>query len=197
MMHRQRSEVSRTWILPWKYRSPLDRDHSTDFTERADEPCNSLAALTTGSSFSLSCVPFQISFSIPCSSPAASKPSNAWTVKKFRVRRSPKILTIMQATYVKRTMLSLSSKPVLWSDRWNRASVFPMLSPGWWCMMKSNQAKSRDHLACLQLSLLAIMKYCRFLWSIQISQWCSTPSTKCLHSSNALTIANISLLWIS
>jgi len=83
--------------LPRKYRSPSDRDHSADFTERADEPCNSLAAFATGSSFSPSRVPFRMSFRIPRSSPAASKPSNARTVKKFGVRR---------------TMLSLSSEPV-------------------------------------------------------------------------------------
>jgi len=115
------------------------------------------------------CVPFHISFRIPCSSPAASKPSNAQTMKKFGVRR---------------TMLSLSSEPVPWSDRWDRVSVFPMLLPGWWCMMKSIWAKSRDHLACLRLSFLAVIKYWRFLWSVQISQRCSAPSTKCLHSSN-------------
>jgi len=80
-------------ILPCKYRSPLDRDHSADLTEQADEPCNSFAALATGSSFSPSHVPFQISFSIPRSSPAASKPSNAQTAKKFGVRR-----TIVRAT---------------------------------------------------------------------------------------------------
>ena len=116
------------------------------------------------------------------SSSARSKPSNARTAKKFGVRR---------------TMLSLSSEPVPWSDRRDRASVFPMLLPGRWCMMKSNRAKSRDHLACLRLSFLAVIKYWRFLWSVQISQRCSAPSTKCLHSSNALTIANISLSWIS
>jgi len=82
----------------WGYRSPLDRDHSADFTERADEPCNSLAAFATGSSFSPSRVPFRMSFRIPRSSPAASKPSNAQTAKKFGVRR---------------TMFSLSSEPVL------------------------------------------------------------------------------------
>jgi len=114
-----------------------------------------------------------ISFSISRSSPTASIPSNAQTAKKFRVRR---------------TILSLSSKPVPWSDWWDSASVFTMLFPGRWCMMKSNQAKSRAHLACLRLSFLAVMKYCRFVWSIQISQQCSTPSTKCLYSSNTLTV---------
>jgi len=82
---------------PRKYRSPSDRDHSADFTEQADEPCNSLAAFATGSSFSPSRIPFRMSFRIPRSSPAASKPSNARTAKKLGVRR---------------TMLSLSSEPV-------------------------------------------------------------------------------------
>ena len=64
-------------------------------------------------------------------------------------------------------------------------------------LQKSNLASNNDHLASLRFSFLADMKYSRFLWSVQISNWCSTPFRKCLHSSKAQMMANISLLCIS
>ena len=47
--------------------------------------------------------------------------------------------------------------------------------------------------ACLWFSCLAVIKYSRFLWSVQILQGYSALSTKCRHSCRVWKIANISL----
>jgi len=97
----------------------------------------------------------------------------------------------------RRTMFSLSEVLFLWSALLDSASGLPMVRLGQWWNKKSNLARCKDQWAWRQLSFLAVMKYLRFLWSVQISTRWVTSSRKCLHSSNAQMIASIFLLWIS
>ena len=134
---------------------------------------SSLITFITTSSWFLVPISCRISFKIFLSSPTICKPSRALTAKELGVSK---------------TMLSLSLTPEPWSYLQLRASDLPIVLPGQWCMAKSNLDSSRDQQACPWSNFLAVMKYSRFLWSVQILTWCSTPSTKCLHSSKALTI---------
>jgi hypothetical protein len=151
------------------------------FSDLVEDFISSLIAFTTTSSWLLSLVCRQIFFRISPSLLSITRPSRAQMARKFGVSK---------------TMLSLSPAPEPWSDLQLKASDLPMVLPGRWCMRKSNLPRSRDQQACLWFSFLAVMKYSRFLWSVQILTWCSTPSTKCLHSSKALTVASISLSCI-
>ena len=74
---------------------------------------------------------------------------------------------------VSRVRSWLSSVPDLWLDLQLSASDLPMVFPGRWGRRKSNLASSNDHRACLWFSFLVIIKYSRFLWSVQISNWCA------------------------
>src|SRR6202795_2205526 len=49
-----------------------------------------------------------------------------------------------------------------------------MVRPGLWWREKSKRDRYRDHLAWRRLSVWAVRKYSRFLWSVQISKgWCT------------------------
>ena len=105
--------------------------------------------------------------------------SSMVAMKRWEWKR--KIMGIMRMARrpgVRRVMLELSLEPVPWSALLERVSNFPMLLPGQWYRAKLNQARKSDHLGCLQLSFLAVMKYSRFLWLAQISNLCSVPSRK-------------------
>ena len=158
------------------------RVHSADRTVLEQVAFKSFTTFAMASSGSPSLVLFRISRRMSHSSPVTSSPSNARTAK------SPGM---------SRVMLELSSDPVPWSALQDKASGFPMLFPGRWCRTKSKRARSKDQRACLQLSFLAVRKYSRFLWLVQTSNLSSEPSRKCLHSSMARMMANISLSWIS
>src|SRR6266571_8868585 len=94
------------------------------------------------------------------SDPANSSPSSARTAKSFGERS---------------TIFELLSAPVLWSALQESASSLPIVFLGLWWSTKLKRARYRDHCACLLLSCLAVMKYSRFLWSVQISHGCSAP----------------------
>ena len=89
----------------------------------------------------------------------------------------------------------IGSGPVVRSS--GQGIGFPHAFPGRWCRTKSKRARNKDQRACLRLSFLAVRKYSRFLWLVQTSNPSLEPSRKCLHSSMARMMANISLSWIS
>ena len=62
---------------------------------------------------------------------------------------------------------------------------------------KLNRRQARWALYLSRFDFCAFIKYSRFLWSVHISNLYCAPSNKCLHASNPLTIANISLSCIS
>ena len=78
-----------------------------------------------------------------------------------------------------------------------RLSVFPILLPGTCFNVKSNLDRYKAYLACLLFNFCTFMKYSRFLWSVQISNFIVAPSKKCLYASKHLMTANISLSCIS
>ena len=94
------------------------------------------------------------------------------------------------------SLLSLST-PISQSGLLLKLSTFPILLPGTCLSIKSNLDRYRAYLACLLFNFYVFMKYSRFLWSIQISNFIITPSRKCLHASKHLTTTNIFLLCIS
>ena len=66
-------------------------------------------------------------------------------------------------------MSELSPVPVPWSAHRDKASDFPIVFPGRWWSRKSKRARNSNQRACRRLSFLAVMKYSRFLWSVQTS----------------------------
>ena len=78
-----------------------------------------------------------------------------------------------------------------------RLFVFPIFIPGMCFNVKSNLDRYNTHLACHLFNFCTFIKYSRFLWSVQISNFTIVSSRKCLHTSRHLTIANISLSCIS
>ena len=78
-----------------------------------------------------------------------------------------------------------------------RLFAFPILLSGICFNMKSNLDRYSAYPACLWFSFCTFIKYSRFLWSVQISNFVVVPSRKCLHASRPLTTASISLLYIS
>ena len=74
-----------------------------------------------------------------------------------------------------------------------RLLAFPILLSGTCLSMKLNLDKYNVHLACLWFNFWLLIKYSRFLWSLQISNLFCAPSSRCLHLSKHLIIANISL----
>lgn len=52
-----------------------------------------------------------------------------------------------------------------------------MLEPGWLDRVKWNQLIKRAHLASRELSLLAVLRHTRFLWSVQRRKGCIAPPT--------------------
>ena len=177
-----RSRLWGTYIFPQNWSRPSMFNHSEEYTIPLAECRSSCAALVMGSSWS----PFWFSLhmldKIFCSTPVSSTPSKARTARNSGQRR---------------TMLSLSEAPFPWSAFLDSASGLPIVCPGQWWSKKSNLARCKDQRAWRRLSFLAVMKYSRFLWSVQISTRWVAPSKKCLYSSNARIMASISLLWIS
>ena len=92
--------------------------------------------------------------------------------------------------------LSLST-PTSQSGLLLRLSAFLILLPRTCLSVKSNLDRYRAHLACLLFNFCTFMKYSRFLWSVQISNFVVVPSRKCFYASKHLTTANISLSYIS
>ena len=93
-------------------------------------------------------------------------------------------------------LLSLST-PISQSSLLLRLSTFSILLPRTYLSAKSNLDRYRVYLTCLLFNFCAFIKYSRFLWSVQISNFIVVPSRKCLHTSKHLTTANIFLLYIS
>ena len=87
--------------------------------------------------------------------------------------------------------------PIFQSGCLLRLSAHPILLPGICFRWKSNLDRYRAHCACLLFNFWLLIKYSRFLWLLQFSNLSCVPSSKCLHSSRYLMIANISLSWIS
>ena len=73
-------------------------------------------------------------------------------------------------------------------------SVFFMLFPGTCFNVKLNRDRYKAHLACLQFNFWLVIKYWRFLWSVQISNSSFAPFKQYLHASRHLITASISLL---
>ena len=95
------------------------------------------------------------------------------------------------------TLSSLSlSTPICQSSHLLRLSAHPILFPSICFRWKSNLNRYKAHCACLLFDFWLLMKYLRFLWSLQILNLPCVPSSKCLYSSRHLMIANISLSWI-
>ena len=76
-------------------------------------------------------------------------------------------------------------------------SAFPILLPGMYLSTKSNLDKYRAHHACLRFRFWLLIKYSKFLWSIQISNFTLALSKKCRHASKHLITPSISLSCIS
>lgn len=66
------------------------------------------------------------------------------------------------------TMFWLSQKPVLQSACLDSTSDFSIDFSGQWFSRKLNYARYKNYQACYQFSFLVLMKYSRFLWSVQI-----------------------------
>jgi len=157
-------------------------NYSEEYTVLLVEPQSSRAALAISSSWSPFWFPLCISDKIFCSTPVSSTPSRAHTARNSSQRR----MTFL-----------LSEAPFLWSALLDNMSGLPIVRLGQWWSRKSNLARCKDQHPWRWLSFLAIMKYSRFLWLVQISTRWVTSSKKYLYSSNAWIMASISLLWIS
>jgi len=177
-----RSRIFGTYILSQKYQRPSTCLHSS---AQSNLPCNFaklVMAWATASSVTPSQIPCYISHAMSHSAPLKVTPWRAQITKNAGCRR---------------VRLRLSSIPVPWSACRDSASHLPIVWPGQWCIMKLNWDRYRDHCACHWLSFFTVMKYSRFLWSVQISNLCCNPSRKWRHSSKAQIIASISLSCIS
>jgi len=178
----RRSRLWDMYIFPQNQSRLSMFDYSKECTVPLTERCSSHAALAMGSSWSLFWFPLRMSDKIFCSTPVSSTPSRARTTRNSGQRR---------------TMFSLLEALFPWLALLNSASGLPIVRLGRWWSKKSNLARCKDQQAWRWLSFLAIMKYSRFLWSVQISTRWVAPSKKCLYSSNARIMASIFLLWIS
>ena len=89
--------------------------------------------------------------------------------------------------------LSLSI-PFLQSGLLLSPFAFPILLPGTYFNKKSNLDRNNAHFAYRLFNFWFVMKYSKFLWSVQILNLVLAPSRKCLHASKHLITANISLL---
>ena len=77
-----------------------------------------------------------------------------------------------------------------------KLSAFSILLSGICLSIKSNLNKYRAYLACLLFNFCTFMKYLRFLWSVQISNFVVIPFRKYLYAFKYLTTANIFLSCI-
>ena len=170
------------YIFSWNWSRPSMFDYSEECTALLAEPQSSLATLAIDSSWSLFWFLLRMLDKILCSMPVSSTPSRVCIARNSGWRR---------------TMFLLSEAPFPWSALLDSVPGLPMVYPRWWWKRKLNLARCKDQRACWQLSFLAIMKYSRFLWSVQIFTRWIAPSRKYLHSSNVQIIASISLSWIS
>ena len=140
----------------------------------------SSTALTTSSSFTLDYLTFS----------SKSTPS--------MITSTPSVLLTSNHSSLTNVSSSLSLfTPTSQSGLLLKLSTFPILLPRTCLSIKSNLDRYRAHLACLLFNFCAFMKYSRFLWSVQISNFVVIPSRKYLHTSKHLTTANIFLSYIS
>lgn len=80
---------------------------------------------------------------------------------------------------------------LIFSGNWREsASCFTFLDPGLKVITKLNWVKTNDHQTWQVFSLLAICRYDKFFWSIQMINGNSIPSSQCCHSSKASLIAD-------
>jgi len=142
------------YIFPWNQSRPSMFNHSKECTVPLVEPRSSRAALAIGSSWSPFWFPLRMSDKIFCSTPVSSTPSSTRTARNSGQRR---------------TMFLLSEAPFLWSALLDSVSGLPMVRLGQWWSRKLNLARCKDQWAWWRLSFLAVMKYSRFFWSVQIS----------------------------
>ena len=169
------------YIFPQNWSRPSMFNYSKECTVPLVEPWSSRIVLAIGSFWSPFWFPLHMLDKIFCSTFVSFTPSRARAARNSSRRR---------------TTFSLSKAPFPWLALLDNAFGLPITRPGRWWSRKSNLARCKDQCAWRQLSFLVVMKYLRFLWSVQISTKWVAPSKKCLHSSNASIMASISSLWI-
>ena len=91
------------------------------------------------------------------------------------------------------SLLSLSI-PIYQSGHLLRLSALSILLSNTCFSIKSNLDRYNAYFACLWFNFWLLMKYSRFLWSLQISNFICVPSSRCLYSSGYQIIASIFLL---
>jgi len=149
-----RSGLWDTYIFSQNQSKPSMFNYSEKCTVPLAEHRSSCAALVMGSFWS----PFQFSLrmsdKIFCFMPVSSTSSRVCTARNSSQRR---------------TTFSLSETLFPWSALLDSISSLPIVYPGRWWSKKSNLARCKDQQTWRQLSFLAVMKYSRFLWLVQIS----------------------------
>jgi len=115
----------------------------------------------------------------------------------FTIISTTSVLFISSYSDFTNVSFSLSfSTPISQSSLLLRLSAFSILLPRTCFKVKLKQDRYRVYLACLLFNFCTFIKYSRFLWSVQISNFSIVPSRKCLHASKYLTTTNISLSYI-
>ena len=106
-----------------------------------------------------------------------SSPSYAFLILSFRSSSSTIVSTPLIYSGFISFWSSLSfSTPSYQSGLLLSLSAFPMLFPGTCFNVKLNCDRYRAYLTCLQFNFWLVIKYWRFLWSVQISNSSFTPS---------------------
>lgn len=76
----------------------------------------------------------------------------------------------------------------------DKALGLMFLDPGRYVRQNLNRAKKSAQRACLGLRCLAVVRYSKFLWSVQTIKGVCAPSSQCRHSSRAnLTASSLRL----
>lgn len=73
-----------------------------------------------------------------------------------------------------------------------RQSGFTFLDPSCCERLKLNVLKTSTHLVCRAFSLLAVLGYSKFIWTVHSWNGCSAPFSRFLHFSNATLMADSS-----
>ncbi len=84
----------------------------------------------------------------------------------------------------------VGSEPI--SNCRDSASALMFLVPGRYVTVKTKQEKNSDHLACLGLSLRAVLRYSKLRWSVHTVKGWFAPSNQWRHSSRADLMARSS-----
>ena len=113
---------------------------------------------------------FQFSLVVLLLSLLFLSPSCAFLILSFRFPSFTIISTLLIYSGFTNFWSSLSlSTPFCQSGLLLGLSTFPMLFPGTCFNPKLNYDRYRAHFACLQFNFWLVIKYWRFLWSVQIS----------------------------